>query len=96
MPNATGAIIPLDEDHSPAADTGWNLSLENFTVDVENGEVVRKEALKLPEKLTDVIKCKNPRCITTIEEGMSHMFYLADDNSELYRCSYCQNGRTRG
>jgi len=63
----------------------------NATVNiVENGRVVRKEMLKLPGKLTDVIKCKNPRCITTVEDGMRHTFYLADECYGLYRCCYCQ------
>jgi len=56
---------------------------------IENGQVVEKKMLKLPEKLSDVIKCKNPRCITITEVDMKNVFKLAD--SGIYRCAYCQH-----
>ena len=79
--------INVDYDMLGFVDPGATVNI------VENGQVARKETLKLPDKLTDVIKCKNPRCITTIEDGMNHMFYLADRDLGLYRCYYCQQGR---
>jgi len=63
---------------------------------IENGKVVDKKTLKLPDKLTDVIKCKNPRCITTIEADMKHMFNLAGTNFNLYRCAYCHHPHQAG
>ena len=46
--------------------------------------------LKLPKQITNVIKCKNPRCITSIEQGLDHVFILADPEKEVYRCKYCE------
>ena len=63
----------------------------NITVNViENGERVEKKHLKLPPMLRDVIKCKNPRCITTTEQELSHVFKLCDPETRLYRCLYCE------
>jgi len=56
---------------------------------IKAGEIVEKKDLKLPKKLVNIIHCKNPRCITSIEQGLDHVFYLADEEKELYRCIYC-------
>ncbi len=56
---------------------------------IENGEIIEKKKLTLPARLTNVIKCKNPRCICTIEEGIDHVFELKANNT--YRCIYCEN-----
>ena len=57
---------------------------------IKNDKIVEKRALKLPKKITNVIQCKNPRCITSIEQELPHIFYLADEKSETYRCQYCE------
>ncbi len=63
----------------------------NITVNViQNEKVVEKKKLRLPKKITNVIKCKNPRCITSIEQGLDHIFYLTDEENEIYRCKYCE------
>ena len=63
----------------------------NITVNViENGVRVEKKHLKLPNMLRDVIKCKNPRCITTTEQELAHVFKLCDPETRLYRCLYCE------
>ena len=62
----------------------------NITVNViKAGEIVEKRALVLPAEIKDVIHCHNPRCITSIEQGLPHIFYLADTENEIYRCRYC-------
>lgn len=62
----------------------------NATVNViENGEIVRKITLKMPETVTNVIKCKNPRCVTSIETNAPHIFHLIDAENREYRCEYC-------
>ena len=53
-------------------------------------EQTPKKALKLPKKITNVIHCKNPRCITSIEQELPHIFYLSDEKTETYRCQYCE------
>ena len=63
----------------------------NITVNIIKDEkIVEKRILKLPKQITNVIKCKNPRCITSIEQGLDHVFILADPEKEVYRCKYCE------
>ena len=63
----------------------------NITVNIiQNGEIVQKKILSLPEKLVNIIHCKNPRCITSIEQELDHIFFLADEENEVYRCKYCE------
>ena len=62
----------------------------NITVNIiRDNQIVEKRSLKLPKTLTNVINCKNPRCITSIEQELPHIFYLADPEREVYRCKYC-------
>ena len=62
----------------------------NITVNViKDGEIVEKRQLVLPKTIRDVARCRNPRCITSIEQGLPHIFYLADEKAEIYRCKYC-------
>jgi len=56
---------------------------------IKDAEIVEKRKLVLPQELKGVMKCKNPRCITSIEQELPHIFYLADPVKELYRCRYC-------
>ena len=62
----------------------------NITVNfVKDGKLLKKEHLDLPETLTDIIQCKNPRCITSIEQEIEHVFKLVDREKKTYRCAYC-------
>lgn len=63
----------------------------NITVNVIQGDrIVEKKALSLPTEVKNVIKCKNPRCITSIEQELDQIFQLTDANKEVYRCKYCE------
>lgn len=63
----------------------------NITVNViKDGNIVAKKDLVLPKEIRGVIKCKNPRCITSIEQELPHVFLLADEKNEVYRCKYCE------
>lgn len=63
----------------------------NITVNViKDGEIVDKKELVLPKEIHGVIKCRNPRCITSIEQELPHIFTLADEENEIYRCLYCE------
>ena len=63
----------------------------NITVNIIKDEkIVAKKELKLPKQVVNVIKCKNPRCITSIEQELPHIFYLSDEKTETYRCQYCE------
>ena len=57
---------------------------------IKEGKLEKKMHLELPETITDVIQCKNPRCITSVEQGIHHMFKLTDRQNRIYRCMYCE------
>ena len=62
----------------------------NITVNiVKDGKLYEKKRLELPETLTNVIKCKNPRCITSIEHEIVQKFKLVNKDKKVYRCAYC-------
>ena len=68
----------------------------NITVNIiKDGKIVEKKRLSLPKKITNVIKCKNPRCITSIEQELKHIFILTDEENQVYRCKYCEEKYTR-
>ena len=68
----------------------------NITVNVvHKDKIVDKKILKLPKKVVNVLKCKNPRCITSIEQGLDHVFVLCDEEEKLYRCQYCEEKYSR-
>ncbi len=56
---------------------------------IRDERIVEKRCLSLPDRLVNVIHCKNPRCITSVEQELPHIFYLADKEKEVYRCQYC-------
>ncbi|MBN2911654.1 MULTISPECIES: aspartate carbamoyltransferase regulatory subunit [Lachnospiraceae] len=68
----------------------------NITVNIiEDSKIVEKKDLKLPAEIKNVIKCHNPRCITSIEQGLDHVFVLTDPEKEVYRCKYCEEKYNR-
>ena len=63
----------------------------NITINIiKDSEIVEKKSLHLPKKITNIIRCKNPRCITSIEQELDHVFVLTDPEKEIYRCMYCE------
>ncbi|MBE5879781.1 MAG: aspartate carbamoyltransferase regulatory subunit [Lachnospiraceae bacterium] len=63
----------------------------DITVNViKGGEIVEKQELSLPKEVKNIYKCKNPRCITSIEQELPHIFCLADEKKAVYRCKYCE------
>jgi len=76
--------IPLNMDVLGFVDPG-------VTVDIiKDGKLAEKKNIDLPEKLVGVIKCKNPRCITSTEQELPHIFRLTDREKKIYRCVYCE------
>ncbi len=57
---------------------------------IKDGEIIEKRRMELPESLTNVIFCKNPRCITSTEQELPHIFKLTDKSNKIYRCLYCE------
>ena len=62
---------------------------------IHDGKVVERRTLALPQRVVDVIKCKNPRCITSVEREIVHEFKLTDPAKKVYRCIYCEQAASR-
>lgn len=68
----------------------------NITINIiEDGKIIEKKNPKLPETVTNIIRCKNPRCITTIEQEIPHVFKLTNKERGIYRCIYCEQALKR-
>lgn len=64
---------------------------ENITINIiKDNKIVEKRMLELPDMVTNVIKCRNPRCITSVEQELPHRFKLTDKENRIYRCLYCE------
>ena len=63
----------------------------NITVNIiKNGERVEKKQMELPEEISGILACKNPRCITSVEQELTQRFKLTDREKKVYRCAYCE------
>ncbi len=63
----------------------------NLTLDlIEDGKIIEKRNPNLPQQVTGIIRCKNPRCITSIEQELPHRFRLTNKEKGIYRCIYCE------
>ena len=83
------AIIKIDDRIDIDLDVLGYID-SNITVNlVKDGQLEKKLHLELPQTLRNVIKCKNPRCITTVEQEIVHTFRLTDRSKKAYRCIYC-------
>ncbi len=76
---------PLDLNVIGYVDPGVTVSI------IRDGDVAQRIHLKLPQQITGVIRCKNPRCITSIEQELPHTFRLDDPKGRVYRCIYCES-----
>ena len=78
------ADIAIDIDVIGYVDPGTTVNV------IKNCALVEKRTIELPQMLTNVIKCKNPRCITSTEQEINHVFKLTDKDNGVYRCIYCE------
>ena len=78
------ADIPVDINVIGYVDPGATVNI------IRNGELAEKKRIGLPETLVNVLKCKNPRCISTCEQEIEHVFRLADREKREYRCVWCE------
>ena len=83
-------IIKIDADISVALDVLGYIAPEATVNIIKDNNIVEKRKVQLPETLTNVVKCKNPRCITSVEPGIDQTFKLVDRESKVYRCIYCE------
>ena len=83
-------IIKIDKDIPINLDTLGFID-HNITVNVvKNDKIVEKKKINLPEKIINVAKCNNPRCITSVEKNLDQIFVLTDKEKAIYRCKYCE------
>ena len=83
------ADIPVNIDIIGYVDPGATINI------IRGGVRVEKKRISLPEKLTNVIFCKNPRCIVSTEQELPHIFKLTDPTARVYRCAYCEAQSTK-
>ncbi|MDR3314119.1 MAG: aspartate carbamoyltransferase regulatory subunit [Oscillospiraceae bacterium] len=89
-------IIKIDEAIDLDLDVLGFLD-QDITVNViREGKLVCKRRLCLPRELVNVIRCKNPRCITTVEQGADQIFRLVEGDAPVYRCAYCETAYAPG
>ena len=58
---------------------------------IKDSKIVEKKHLALPEKIVNIVRCRNPRCITSVEDSLDHIFKLTDRENRIYRCAYCES-----
>lgn len=83
------ADIPLNLEIIGYVDPGITVNI------IKDGKLIEKRGIEMPETLANVIKCKNPRCITTTEQEIKHIFKLTDREKRVYRCIYCETKASR-
>lgn len=84
-----GQVIDLDFAVLGYIDPGITVNI------IRDGKLLKREHLSLPERVTGIIKCKNPRCITSCEQELEQEFRLTDRENKVYRCVYCDSEATR-
>ena len=84
-----GQVIDINFDVLGYIDPGITVNI------IRDGKLFKREHLTLPERVTDIIRCKNPRCITTTEQELKHVFRLANREKQIYRCIYCDSEAPR-
>ena len=80
-----GQVIDLDFDVLGYIDPDITVNI------IRDGKLYKRQKLSLPEHVRDIIKCKNPRCITSTEQELRHEFKLVNPEKKLYRCVYCES-----
>ena len=79
-----GQVLDINFDVLGYIDPGITVNI------IRGGKVSERRHLCLPQRVVDVLKCKNPRCITSIEQELTHEFKLTDAQNRVYRCIYCE------
>ena len=78
-------VIDLNFDALGYVDPGVTVNI------IIDGKLAKRQSIDVPEKIENIIKCKNPRCITTVEQELKHIFVLSDKDNRVYRCIYCES-----
>ncbi|MBR0356699.1 MAG: aspartate carbamoyltransferase regulatory subunit [Clostridia bacterium] len=80
-----GQVIDLNFDVLGYIDPGITVNI------IQDGKLAKRSHLSLPERVKGIIRCKNPRCFTSVEQELVHEFRLADREKKIYRCIYCEH-----
>ena len=83
-------ILKIDQEYDVNLDVLGYIDPDITVSIIKDGQTIEKQKLALPMKLVNVKKCKNPRCITSVEQGIPHIFKLTDAKNRVYRCIYCE------
>ena len=83
-------IIKIDREMEVNLDAVGFVDPNATIVLIRDGKIIEKKKIDLPETLTDIIKCKNPRCISQTEQEIKHVFRLTDRENHIYRWLYCE------
>lgn len=78
-------VIDINMDALGYLDPGVTVNI------IKDGKLAKRHNIDIPERIENVIKCKNPRCITTVEQELPHIFTLRDKENRVYRCLYCES-----
>lgn len=78
-------VIDINMDALGYLDPGVTVNI------IRDGKLAKRQNIDVPERIENVIKCKNPRCITTVEQELPHIFTLRDKENRVYRCLYCES-----
>lgn len=79
-----GQVLDIDFDVLGYVDPGITVNI------IRDGQVSERRKLTMPERVVGVLKCRNPRCITSVEQELTHEFKLTDPKNRVYRCIYCE------
>ena len=88
-------IIKIDSDADINMDVIGFVDPQATVNIIKDGERIEKKCIEMPRELTNVIRCMNPRCITTTEQELPHVFRLTDRENKIYRCIYCETKAER-
>ena len=83
-------ILKIDQDIDINLDVLGDIEPDISVNIIKDGKLVEKRKIELPERLVGIKKCTSPRCITTTEQGITHIFKLTDREKRIYRCIYCE------
>ena len=83
-------ILKIDQEYDVNLDVLGYIDPDITVSIIKDGQTIEKKKLALPMKLVNVKKCKNPRCITSVEQGIPHIFKLTDAKNRVYRCIDCE------
>ncbi|MGI6279779.1 MAG: aspartate carbamoyltransferase regulatory subunit [Acutalibacteraceae bacterium] len=83
-------IIKIDNEYDVNTDILGYVDPDITVNIIRDGKIIEKKSMELPQRLVNVIKCKNPRCISQTEQELNHVFTLTDKENRVYRCIYCE------